>query len=55
MSLSLTHASAAVKRGVFFCIAKNMTLFTVSWMRLLGIVLLGLISHSPNDPFSEPI
>ena len=34
----ITPASADVKRGVFFCFAKNMTLFTVSWMRLLCVL-----------------
>ena len=32
----LTPASADVKRGAFFCFAKNVTLFTVSWMHWLG-------------------
>jgi hypothetical protein len=31
----LTPASADVKRGGFFALAKKMTLFTVGWKRLL--------------------
>ena len=34
----ITPASADVKRGALFCFAKNVTLFTVSWMRLLYAV-----------------
>ncbi len=35
---AITPASLDTKRGVLFCIAKNMTLFVVKWMRLLCIL-----------------
>jgi len=37
-SSSITTASAAVKRGSFFALAKKMTLFTVGWKRWLGVI-----------------
>jgi hypothetical protein len=40
--VTLTTASAAVKRGSFFALAKKMTLFTVGWKRWLGAFYLSM-------------
>ena len=54
----LTPASADVKRGAFFCFAKNVTLFTVSCMHLLAVhfsdtTAIASISNK-NSGFAKP-
>jgi hypothetical protein len=52
----LTPASADVKRGAFFALAKKVTLFTVSWMQLLGFYLkISFISYGIKGVTAEHV